>query len=79
MRIAVIIRVENGKEPETVFAGSVEKCKAKLFNHIIPSETSKNICQRESDFGYSFSVEELKENKWKKVEYYLQKVSQEFF
>jgi hypothetical protein len=75
-RISVIIRVESGKELETVFAGTITECKAKLFNLVIPSTLTRNIFQIESDHGYHFEVEEFSENKWKKVNYYLQIASE---
>lgn len=73
--VAVIIRLEEGHELQTLFVGTVAECKAKLFNRVTPNELTKNIQQIESDFGYRFVVEEFGEGKWKKVEYYLQKAS----
>lgn len=75
-RISVIIRVEAGKELETIFAGTTAECKAKLFNRVIPSELTRNIFQIPSDYGYHFEVEEFSKNEWKKVNYYLQIVSE---
>lgn len=75
-RISVIIKVESGKELATVFAGTTDECKARLFKHVIPSELTRNIFQIPSDYGYHFEVEEFSENKWKKVDYYLQIVSE---
>ena len=74
--IAVIIRIEAGKELETVFAGTTTECKAKLFNRVIPSDLTRNIFQIPSDYGYHFEVEEFSKNEWKKVNYYLQVVSE---
>jgi hypothetical protein len=71
-RISVIIRIESGKELETTFAGTTAECKEKLFNHVIPSGSTRNIIQIPSDYGYHFEVEEFSKNEWKKVEYYLQ-------
>ena len=75
-RIAVIIRVEDGKELQTIFVGTTDECKAKLFNYVIPSEFTGNIFQIQSDYGYHFEVEEFSKNEWKKVNYYLQIVSE---
>lgn len=75
-RISVIIRVEAEKELETVFAGTTDECKAKLFNYVIPSELTRNIFQIASDYGFHFEVEEFSKNEWKKVNYYLQIVGE---
>jgi hypothetical protein len=74
--ISVIIRIESGKELETVFAGTTVECKAKLFNHVIPSDLTRNIFQIPSDYGYHFEVEEFSKNEWKKVDYYLQIINE---
>ena len=70
--IAVIIRVEVGQEPQAKFVGTIQECKATLFNWVIPSSMAKNIQQMNSDYGYCFFVEELVEGAWRNVEYYLQ-------
>ena len=60
--ISVIIRIETGKELETIFAGTTTECKAKLFNRVIPSDLTRNIFQIPSDYGYHFEVEEFSKN-----------------
>ena len=70
--IAVIIRVEVGQEPQAKFVGTIQECKAALFNWVIPSSMARNIQQTDSDYGYCFRLEEWVERSWRKVEYYLQ-------
>ena len=74
MANAIVLRTEAGvDELEIMMHGTLEQCESYLFKHITPNNDGdvKNLTSLESNAGYLYSVELLRNNVWREYKYLL--------
>lgn len=72
MATAIVLRTAAGiDELEVLKIGTSDECRAFLFDEIIPSSFTRNVQRLESNDGYLYSAEKLKEGNWYEYKYLL--------
>ena len=69
---AILLRTETGLDNlEIIAVGTIDEVKSKAFEILMPSFKSRNLEKLDSDEGYLYKVELLKEGQWKEYKYFI--------
>jgi len=76
-KAVILVKEETDNVPHPIFFGTSIQCKCLMFDILVPSEFRRNLIKHDSDWGYWFSYERMKEGKWQKVEMFLHSLPEE--